>query len=803
MTDLVSRLQGALGDAYRIERELGGGGMSRLFLASEMSLSRQVVVKVLPPELASEVSAARFKQEVELAAHLQHPNIVPVLSAGARGDLLYYIMPYVVGESLRHRLTREGKLPVADAVRILWEVADALAYAHAEGVIHRDIKPENILLEGSHAVLTDFGVARALLEARSGEPLTDAGMRVGTPRYMSPEQAAGERQLDARADVYALAVVGYEMLAGFAPFVGPTAQAVVAAHMTTTPRSLSDVRLETPSEVVGVITRALAKDPVERVQTAAEFRDAIGASSGTLAPAATATPRRGGAERVAGRLRWLRRTAPGVGVSLAIGVVLVFGAYQAISRYKARAPASAELAKSIAVLPFVNISAQLGNDYFSDGMTEELTNALTNVEGLRVASRTSAFAFKGKQEDIQRIAEQLHVGTVLEGSVRKEGDRLRVTAQLINGTDGYHLWSQAYERDLKDVFAVQEDISRAIVSALKIKLVQGANAPLVRPSTSNVKAYDLYLKGRYFWNRRTEEGLRRGAEYFEQAIAVDPHYSIAYSGLADTYTLLGVYSYLSPKQALPKARAAAERALETDDSLAEGHASLAHVKMVYDWDWPGALREFQRAIELNPRYATAHQWYALCLTALHRLPEATAEARRAQELDPLSLIINTDVGLLLYLQGQLDQAIEQFQKTLELNPDFFVAHFGLALAYEQKGNFRGAVAELETATTLSRRSTIMLATLGHGYAVAGRRADALRVLNELEGLAKQRYVSPYGVATIYAGLGENDQAFRWLQRAYEDRSVWLIHLALRVDPRLGNLRSDPRFIALLKKIGLD
>jgi len=462
-----------------------------------------------------------------------------------------------------------------------------------------------------------------------------------------------------------------------------------------------------------------------------------------------------------------------------------------------------ESINSIAVLPFADISVQKDQEYFCDGVAEEIINALAKVDGLHVVARTSAFAFKGKNEDVREVGKKLNVSTVLEGSVRKAGNKVRLTAQLVSVGDGYHLWSETYNRELTDIFAIQSDIAEQIAVALKPQVSCAEKERIEKRLTSNLEAYTLYLKGRYFWNKRTEEGLNKSIGYFNEAIESDPDYALAYVGLADTYSLLCSYHILPPKECIPRAREAVAKAMDIDDTLAEAYESAAHVRILYDWDWKDAEGEFNRAIELNPGYAIAHQRYALYLTVMGRLDEATAEIRRAQMFDPLSLIINADVGLIFYISRLYDQAIQQCQNTLEIDPNFCVARFALGLAYEQKRMYEEAVAQFQQAITLSGGITALIAALGHAYGVSGKKEEASRVLGELEDLSKRRYVSASSIATIYAGLEEENQVFKWLQRAYEERSVWSIHLHLKVDPRFDGVRSDPRFTTLLKEMGFE
>lgn len=467
-------------------------------------------------------------------------------------------------------------------------------------------------------------------------------------------------------------------------------------------------------------------------------------------------------------------------------------------RAASRAVPGGELA-SIAVLPFADLSPQKDQEYFCDGMTDELISALTKVEGLRVLSRTSAFQFKGKQDDLRQIGEQLRVGTVLRGSVRKEGNRLRITAQLIQVADGRYLWSETYEREMKDLFAVQDAISRALAQKLRVQLV-GEQRRLFNPHTENLEAYNLYLQGRYHWNQRTEKGLQRSVEYFEQAIARDRRFTLAYAGLADSHALLASYGVLPPREVMPKAKAAATRALEIDDTLGEAHASLGFVRSFYDWDWAGAEQEYRRAMQLNPGYATAHHWYSGYLRAVGRLPEALAAIRRAQELDPLSPAIGRDLGRVLLSLRRPDQAIEQYRKTLELDPNFPSGYLHLGMAYEQKSMYEEAVAAGQKARDLPGGNPLILAGLGHSYALWGKKDKARELLGELKELSRQRYVPAFDMALVHIGLDDKDRAFEWLEKACQERDGWLVWL--KADPLFDSLRSDPRFAALLKKLGL-
>jgi TolB-like protein/Tfp pilus assembly protein PilF len=789
--DLRDQLQRTLGTAYSIERELGGG-MSCVFAAEERALGRKVVVKVLPPELSSAISVERFRREITVAARLEHPHIVPLLTAGEAGELLYYTMPFVEGESLRARLAREGALPVREVVRVLREVADALAYAHRHGVVHRDIKPANVLLSDGHARVTDFGVAKALSTAAGAGrvgPVTATGVALGTPSYMAPEQVAADPETDHRADVYALGVLAYEMLAGRPPFSGSSPQEVLAAQATRAPEPVARSRPNMSPELGALVMGCLEKHPADRPQSADEVLRQLEALW-------TDTGAAGGAGR---RARRLGRVAAYVGVPAAL--LAGFVAFSLLARQPV-SPADADPggSKSIAVLPFMNLSADKENEYFSDGMTEELINALSKVSGLRVAARTSSFAFKGKSADVREIGRRLGVGAVLEGSVRKAGTKLRVTVQLVDASDGYHLWSEDYDRELSDVFTVQNDIAQAIASALKVRLVGDERAPLVRPPTRDLGAYELFLKGRFAVYQRTEAALAQAVRFFEQAVARDSSFAEAYAGLAEANVVLPFYSRTHPAVAWAGARAAAERALALDSTLVGAHAVLAYGKMLYDWDWEGAERGFRRAIALDPRYAIVHMWYGLYLAGRGRTPDALREFQIAHELEPLSILYSTEVGLGLYISRRYGEAAAQLQQTLQLDPNSAIAHGWLGYVYIQMGMPDRAIAELQRAAALNKRRAQTIAGLAYAHAAAGNRRAAERLLAELLERWRTEYVSSLVIAVAYAGLGDREQAVRWLENAASVHDPFLTYLSMI--PAFDPLRADPRFSQVLKKLGL-
>jgi eukaryotic-like serine/threonine-protein kinase len=792
--DLREELEQALGTAYSFERELGGGGMSRVFLASETALGRRVVIKVLPPEMGFAVSAERFKREVALAARLQHPHILPLLTAGERGRVLYYTMPFVDGESLRAKVTREGELPVAEAVRLLREIADALAYAHGEGVVHRDLKPENVLLSRGHAVVADFGVAKALQAAAQGhEPtsLTSVGVAIGTPMYMAPEQAAGDPSVDHRADLYALGCVAYELLTGAPPFAGRTPERTLAAQVSEAPEPLERRRPAVPPGLAVLVRQLLEKRPADRPQRAEDVVRALGEVSSEAH----------GAPVIASHRRVFIRAAvvaAGAGV-LTLAAVL---GYRVARHPVGRSDSAGTDAPSIAVLPFANLSDDRENEYFSDGMTEELNTALSKVRGLRVAASASAFALKNTRLSVPRIGDTLHVATVLEGSVRKAGSRVRISARLVNARDGYQLWTEEYDREVRDVFAVQDEIARAIVGALRprLKLRSIADSTLVRSATTNVSAHDAYLRGRFLWNQRTFQSLGAAVTFFERAITQDSAYAQAYAGLADTYVILPAFGPAVPKDAYASAERAAQRALALDSTLPEAHNALAYARLLGEYDWQGAEREFRRAIELDPSYATAHAWYSDELVWLGRVREAVAEKELACSLDPLSRVVCLELARNLFIAGQYDDALRRLLTAVEADPSFARTYVVLCRVYLAKRALREAVGACDEGVRLSARESFAMGILAHAYAVAGDRARAEAVLRELEDRKRREYVSLLGIAIAHLGLGDTTAAVAWLDSAVTEHDPRALESI--AEPIWGPLRADPRLARLRRRVGL-
>ena len=742
MTDTFDRLKTALADRYAIERELGAGGMATVYLAHDIEHDRRVAVKVLRPELAATIGSQRFLREIKITARLNHPHILPLLDSGEADGFLYYVMPNMEGETLRDLLNREGQLSIEDAIRTTSEVADALSHAHGHGIVHRDVKPENIFLSAGQAVIGDFGIARAITAA-GGERLTQTGMAVGTAAYMSPEQASGESRIDGRSDVYALGCVVYEMLAGAPPFTGPSAQAIMARHSLDPVPSLRTVRSTVPEGLEQVILKALAKIPADRFASAVAFAEAL--------------------------------TKPAV-----VGP----------SR------------QSIAVLPFLNMSADPENEYFADGMTEDVIAQLSKIRALKVISRTSVMPFKKREQSLREIAAKLGVATLVEGSLRRAGNRVRIVAQLIDAETDQHLWAETYDRQFTDIFAIQSDVALQIAAAVNAEISTGEKTRIGKEPTSDLEAYHLYLKGQHCLLRYTSEGIRQGLEYFEQAIEKDPNYAVAYTGLATACVILGMgygAGEIRPHEAYRRAKDAVAKAVDIDDELGDAHGILAFLKFVSDFDWTGAEREFKRAIELNPGSWT-YAVHGLMLSALERYDEAIAAQRRAQELDPLTAVHSSDIASTLLRADRYDEAIQEAKRLIEMQPDFPMGHSTLGWAYLKKGMCDKGLAELQKAVSLNTDNTMLVAQLGQAYALVGKVYEAREVLQQLEELSRQRYVPPTHMAYVYTGLGDQDKAIDALEQAYEERAGGVY--GIKGSFLFATLRPHPRFTALLRKMNL-
>jgi len=798
--DPQGHLTRALAHRYRVEHVLGSGGMATVYLACDLKHNRQVAIKVLKPDVAAAVGAERFLREIAIAAKLNYPHIVPLFDSGEADGLVFYVMPYIAGESLRDRLRREKQLPVDEAIAIVRQVAAALTYAAGHGIIHRDIKPHNVLLLDDTAMVADFGIARAIVESAS-ERLTATGGAIGTPAYMSPEQASGAPDLDARSDVYALGCVLYETLAGEPPYTGPTLQSIIAQHLASPVPRVRRLRELVPEPVERAITRALAKLPADRFASAQDFANALGhpAEAGSAHPASTASGDAG-----AGRTTQRRRTVVAALTALgALVLALVFNVGGIRARLTDRSATFAALAdgrRSVAVLPFQNVGGP-DEEYFSDGLTEELIVALAHLHSLRVAARTSSFAFKGQARDVREIARALSVATVLVGSVRKTENRVRVTAQLVDASNGLDIWSQTYEeRNLSDIFDIQADIATKIAEALEANLGASERARLARKPTENFEAYTLYLKALYFWNQRGER-LTTAIDYFNRAIAVDSQYAPAYAGIASTFAPLGIHGHVHPDSARERVRRAALRAIALDSGLAEGHTALAAYYHLYEWDWGAAEREYKRAIELDASFTTAHLWYGYSLEGMRRFPEALTERSKARELDPLSATASGGVASAITVaHGDYERAKSLYREAIELDPDFWQAYDSFGTLLEVTGDLEESRRMFEAAVQRAGHTQRAKAGLARVLARANKMTEARKLLDELRADAAVTGIRHPIVAPALYVAGDSAEAIDWLEAAYRQRHPELARLG--AERAYDSMRKDPRFQDLVRRVGL-
>jgi serine/threonine-protein kinase len=783
--------------------------MSTVFVARDNALGRTVVVKVLPYELAASVSVERFKREIMLSAALQHPHIVPVLSAGEADGLPFFIMPFVEGESLRARLGR-GPLSVREAVSILKDVARALVYAHGRGVIHRDIKPDNILLSGGSATVTDFGVAKAISASREKERLaapgrtgtiTMVGTSIGTPAYMAPEQAAGDPNTDNRADLYALGIVGYEMLVGTPPFHGRAPQQLLAAQLTEPPPQIGSRRYDVPAALAALIMKLLEKDPNNRPKQAADVTRALEDPTVVSGTYVSATMPRAGRPR---RLLWAL-TGAGILASVAAG-----GAWYNKQK-SGDAPSTTEPApalavassKSIAVMPLVNLSRDTSDAYFAAGMSAEVSSALSRIPGLRVATndRSGADQLTSPAE----IGKALNVNMVLMGTVQRDKTRLRVTARLVNTSDGFTVWSDMFEREAKDVFAVQDEISNAIIAAISPELVAApvaaSESSADKHGTNDLQAYDLYLRGHYFFDKRGEVGLRRALDYYEQAARKDSMFARAFAGIANVYAVLPLYANIRTDSVMPIALAAANHAVRLDSTLADAFAARAALLQL-DWKFADAEKDYVRALKLDPNSSSIHQWYGELLLLNGRMRDAQTQLRRATELDRLSPIAFGSYGLGLAASRRPDSAIVAGKRAVELDSTLIVTRFMLGTVYLQAGKLAEANVQLNAAAQLDSTSVPAMSLLGYAYAKGGNQARAMQIAKTLESGIGKTSGAAAGAARVYIGLGDLAKAQSLLERAVTEHDVFFSSESL-VETFFDPIRGTPAFAALVKRVGLD
>ncbi|HEY0320581.1 MAG TPA: alpha/beta fold hydrolase [Pyrinomonadaceae bacterium] len=779
---------------YEVLEKLSEGGMGMIYKANDTKLDRLAALKLLPHYLSSNQEMKhRFIQEAKSAASLDHPNVCTIYEVGEISGQLYIAMPFYEGDTLKDKIEK-GPLPVDEAIEYAAQVAEGLAHAHEAGIVHRDIKPANVMVTVRGRVkILDFGIAKV-----SDAHLTKSGTLIGTVAYMSPQQARGGA-VDHRTDLWSLGIVLYEMLTGRQPFAGDSSYALLHAIQYEEPLSVANLRPQIPESVDRLVRQLMQKEPESRHADATELMSALRVIQMGFTLKKFSSVHNGDQTR-------LIRDA--TGKSELIKPTRISDSEEAWGN-QATAPSSStpprrrsprRAISTLAVLPLANASADPSMEYLSDGITENIINALSQLPKLRVMARSVVFRYKGQDVDPLNTGRDLGVRAVLTGRVLHLDDELIVSAELVDVADGSQLWGEHYNRKFADILTVQEEIAHEITRKLQLRLSGDQKKRLTKRYTDNIEAYQLYLQGRYYWSRRTSEGIRGGIHYFQQAIDTDPNYALAFAGLADCYIMAGFYDHIRPAEAFPQAKTAALKALEIDDALAEAHISLAAIRTFYEWDWLDAERDFKQGIKLNNNSVKGHHWYACSLTLQGRFEEGFGEMQMAHELEPFSLIINRDVGRHYYFLRQYDEAIDKCCKTLETDPSFFLAHFYLIPAYEQKGMFEEAINELQKAIALSGGSTAMTALLGHVHAVSGRRDEALEVLTELKEKSEREYVPSYYFVLVYLGLDEKDEALQWLERAYSERSTHLVWL--KVDPIFDGLRSDPRFTELLRRMGL-
>ena len=777
---------------YEIVKQIGAGGMGEVYLAKDTKLDRKVAVKILNEKFAAhESNLNRFIREAKAASALNHPNILVIHEIGASENSNYIVSEYIEGETLRDNF-KQSLLNLPVILDIAVQIANALAAAHAANIVHRDIKPENIMLRPDGFVkILDFGLAKLVEQKNAGledvtlrQNQTAKGIILGTVNYMSPEQAKGEK-IDARTDIFSFGTVLYEMIAGRTPFAGDSMSETFANLINAEPKPLARFSADTPDELNRIVSKTLRKKRDERYQTIKDLLTDLKALQKRLEfekfnlskPSAVADS----------LTRKNRRK------SLIANITDI--------QPSVVADISDLSQKSIAVLPFANMSADAENEYFCDGLAEELLNALAKIKNLKVAARTSAFSFKNRNVEVGEIGKALNVKTILEGSVRKSGNKLRITVQLINAADGYQIWSKRYDGELKDIFDLQDEITLAVIDELKVQFLSGEKSAIRRRYADNVEAYQLYLKGRYHILKLRPPEIQIGISYFEEAIKLDPNYALAYVGIANAHQILPLAIELAPEEHFPLAIAAAHKAIEIDDDLAEAHSVLGWLTFWADWDWKTAENECRRAFELDPNSADAYEASAHILSNTGRHTEALATIKRAREIDPLHLRINALEGQFLHHAGKSDEALEQLQKTFNLENNFWLAHAFAASVYIEKEMFTEAISEANFAKKLSGGSSFAAAFAAYALAKSGKWAEARQILDELLELSKVRNIPPYHIALIYNGLDEREKTFESLEKAYEKRDPKLAFL--KVEPKWNNLQSEPLFIELMRRMNFE
>jgi serine/threonine-protein kinase len=759
-------------------------------------MDEEVALKLIRPEIAADGRIVeRFRDEIKIARSITHRNVCRMHDLNQDGQILYLTMEYVRGEDLKSLIRRTRHLAPDTAVTIGRQITEGLMEAHKLGIVHRDLKPQNIMIDKEgQAKIMDFGIALSMrAQGRTGE----SGI-IGTPHYMSPEQAEGT-ETDARSDIYSLGIILYEMVTGRTPFEGPSPSSVCLKQRTEAPEDPRTLNPQVSEELSRLILKCLEKDREKRPQSAADLSSEFERLGCGLRGEESAGA--GGKALAAGHVKV--SFDPRKAIFPALLAVGLFAAVVFTGVLSPKRNPSAGIPPgtvSVAVLPFVDMSPSKDYEYLCDGIPETLITALTKVKGLRIPARTSAFSFKGKERDISEIGRALNVGAVLQGSVQVIGDRIRIIPQLVNVEDGSYLWSETYSRKFEEVFAIQDEIAREVIKALRITLLGEDQTPLVKNYTENLQAYDLYLRGRYFAGQRTGESLKKAIAFFDQAVETDPKYALAYAGLAECYILLPQYMLSPTREGLTKSKAAVSKALEIDGDLAESHA-VAGLIIVREWKWEEAEREYRLAMELDPNYALGHLWYALLLRRWGRLDDWSAEVKRALELDPLSPLVKTNLGFYYYVVKEYDLAIDQYLKSLQIDPNFAVARIRLGEAYLKTGRHREAIAELQMARALFGDTPRGLGELGNAYALSGEKGKAREVLTKLGDFSGRGYSINYDIASVHHGLGDQAKTFEWLEKAVAANEYEVEFL--KTNPAWDDLRPDPRFEAILKRLNLE
>ncbi|MBD3415038.1 MAG: protein kinase [Candidatus Aminicenantes bacterium] len=781
---------------YQIIEELGKGGMGKVYKVYDTKINEKIALKLIKPEIASDKKTIqRFSNELKFARKIRHKNICQMFDLGEYRGTHFITMEYVEGQDLKRMIRQSGQLSLSTILHIIKQVCDGLAEAHSSGIVHRDLKPNNIMIDADGNVrIMDFGIARSLIT----KGITGTGMMVGTPEYMSPEQTEA-KEMDERSDIYSLGVILFEMTTGHLPFKGETPLSIAMKHKGELPRNPKDLNTQIPDKLSDLILKCLEQDKKKRYQSAEEVHFELKKIEQGIPTADRVKPKKKPltSKEITVTFGLKKLLIPSAAFVLFIIAAIVLWNLRS-SKELIRPPSGSP---SVAVLPFEDLSSQKDQEHFCNGLAESLINALTHIQDLRIPARTSSFSFKDKVKNLREIGKRLNVNNILQGSVQKSGNKIRITVQLIDVIDESLIWSEQYNRELDDVFVIQDDIALAIVDKLKINLLGEERVKLLKRYTENAEAYELYLQGRYLWDKRTHEAMNKGIDFFERAIEIDPDFALAYAGISDCFASIGWYSLIPKEIAYKKAKETAEKAIQIDNTLSEAYVSLGNVKALFGWDWEGAEESYLRALSLNPSNAEAHHQYAHLLTMRGKVEKGVSEMKQALVLEPLSPVINSCLGQNLYFARKYDAAINQLKKAMEMDLFSEDSYEWIGKSYLQKGLIEQSQDWFEKGMTAPRFKTRMLAVLGYSYALEGKKTDAQNTLNQLRQISENQYVDPCYIAWIYAGLGEKEFTFKWLNKGLEERSNWMIFL--KTDPCFDSLRKEHEFKALLKKMNLE